>query len=46
MRQSFNELNDSLRRLGRPRVNAPLVESVTEYVYAIFRVAEVIKGLP
>ena len=46
LRQSFNSLNDSLRRLGRPPVNAPLVESITGYVYAIFRVAEVIRGLP
>ena len=46
LRQSFNSLNDSLHRLGRPPVNAPLVESITGYVYAIFRVAEVIRGLP
>jgi len=46
MKDSFNELNDYLVRLGRPPVNAPLVESVAGYVYAIFRVAEVIRGLP
>ena len=45
LRQSFNQLNDYLRH-GRHLVNAPLVESVTGYVYAIFRVSEVIKGLP
>ena len=45
-RGSFRDLNDYLHRLGRPQVNAPLVESVAGYVYAIFMVAEVIRGLP
>jgi len=46
LRDSFNSMNETLGRLGRPPVNAPLVESITGYVYAIFRVAEVIRGLP
>jgi len=46
MRDSFNELNDYLVRLGRPPVNLPLVPNVAGYVYAIFRVTEVIRELP
>ena len=46
MRDLFNELIDYLCCLGRPPVNVPLVESIVGYVYAIFRVAEVIRGLP
>ena len=46
LRQSFNSLNDSLRHLGRPPVNAPLVPSVAGYIYVIFMVAKVIRGLP
>jgi hypothetical protein len=44
MKDSFNSLNDYLIRLGRRPVNAPLVESISGYVYAIFRV--VIRELP
>ena len=46
LQDSFNELNDYLVCLGKSPVNQPLVQNVTEYVYAIFRVAEVIRGLP
>ena len=46
MKDSFNSLNDYLIRHGRHLVNTPLEESVSGYVYAIFRVAEVIRELP
>jgi len=46
MKDSFNSLNDYLVHLGRPLVNAPLVESAAGYVYAMFRVTEVIGELP
>ena len=46
LKDSFNSMNETLRRLGRPPVNAPLVPSVAGYVYAIFMVAEVMRGLP
>ena len=46
MKDSFNELNDYLVRLGKPKVNPPIVEDVAGYVYAIFRVAEVLRELP
>ncbi|RLN31201.1 hypothetical protein C2845_PM05G02550 [Panicum miliaceum] len=42
----MRELNEYLVRLGKPMVQPPLVENVAGYVYAIFRVAEVIKDLP
>ena len=45
MRDSFNELNDYLIHLGKPTVNPPVVENVAGYVYAIFRVAEIIREL-
>ena len=46
MKDSFNELNEYLVRLGRRPVNVPLVENVTGFVYAIYRVAEVLRELP
>ena len=46
LRESFNSLNETLHRLGRPPVNAPIVLSVAGYVYAIFMVAEAMRGLP
>jgi hypothetical protein len=39
-------MNETLHRLGRPPVNAPLVPSIAGYVYAIFMVAKVMRGLP
>jgi hypothetical protein len=39
-------LNETLRRLGRPPVNAPLVPSLAGYIYTIFMVEEVMRGLP
>ena len=42
-KDSFNELNDYLVRLGKPEVNLPRVQDAAGYVYAIFRVAEVIR---
>ena len=42
----FNELNDYLVCLGIPEVNSPRVQNVAGYVYAIFKVAEVIGELP
>jgi len=46
LRDSFNSMNETLRLLGRPPVNAPLVPSVAGYVYAIFMVEEAMRGLP
>ena len=46
MQDSFNELNDYLVRLGKPPMNHPLMQNVAGYVYAVFRVAEVIRKLP
>ena len=46
MKDSFNVLNEYLVRLGRRPVNAPLVENVAGFVYAIFRVAKVLRELP
>ena len=46
MQDSFNKLNDYLVRLGKPPVNPPIVENIAGYVYAIFRVVEVISDLP
>jgi len=46
LRDSLNSLNETLRRLGRPPVNAPLVPSVAGYIYVIFMVAKVMRGLP
>ena len=45
MRDSFNKLNEYLVRLRRRLVNAPLVENIAGFVYAIFRVAEVLREL-
>ena len=46
LRDLFNSMNETLRRLGRPPVNAPLMPSVTRYIYAIFMVEEAMRGLP
>jgi len=46
MQDSFNKLNDYLVRLGKPPINHPLMQNVAGYVYAVFRVAEVIRKLP
>ena len=46
LQDSFNELNDYLVCLGKSPVNQPLVQNVAEYMYAIFRVAEVTRELP
>ena len=46
MKDSFNELYDYLVHLGKPEVNSPHVQNVAGYVYAIFKVAEVIGELP
>jgi len=46
LRDSINSLNETLDRLGTHPVNAPIVPSVAGYVYAIFMVAEVMRGLP
>ena len=46
LRDSFNSLNETLHRLGRRPVNAPIMPSVSGYVYAIFMVAEAMRGLP
>jgi len=45
MKDSFNELNDYLVRLGISEVNSPRVQNVAGYVYAIFKVVEVIGEL-
>jgi hypothetical protein len=39
-------MKETLGRLWRPPVNAPLVSSIAGYVYTIFMVAEVMRGLP
>ena len=46
LRDSFNSLKETHHRLGRRSVNAPIVPSVAGYVYAIFMVAEAMRGLP
>ena len=46
LRDSSNSMNETLGHLERPPVNAPLVPSVAGYVYAIFMVAEAMRGLP
>ncbi|RLN39881.1 uncharacterized protein C2845_PM01G44830 [Panicum miliaceum] len=46
MRDSFKEFNEYLVRLGKLKVKPALVENAAGYVYAIFRVAEVIRDLP
>ena len=46
LRDSFDSMNETLGRLGRPPVNAPIVPSVAGYVYAIFMVAEAMRELP
>ena len=46
LHDSFNELSNYFVRLGKPPVNQPVVQNVADYVYALIRVAEVVRELP